>query len=411
MIIIFIIDSIYTSAKKLKELEEYENKKKQEKEERLKKQRSRSKLKPQYSIKQQSSVNNNNSNNKEASLDNKEEKNSYLNNLKTKYDNQLSNVNHINQKQLQHKQLKTKPSTSSVTNQNNNRRNLSKINRKNSPVNHTNNINSANNTSSTSKINVKGKSITPINRNNSNNRNPSQIKNKTRVVSNNKYSYNSNSNNKNNISKHDESHLSTYSNNNTNNTNNSNIQLTSKGLIENLNSKYANKRLNEKEMEFHKKSNKSIIKNAITSVCLGGNTNSICRNKILEVIDNCSCDSFVILFKDNIGRKVSYAMIIYYVDIIILFQDLRAIYTYNPSNCKVELLTCVIKSPIELEEHMIVSFYKYDNAKKEFKVLSEIKKFYQIVDAVSLKQIQNNYKYIYRYKYNIFGQFKYIFFV
>lgn len=83
------------------------------------------------------------------------------------------------------------------------------------------------------------------------------------------------------------------------------MQLASKNLIENSFTKFANKKLQEKDWEFNKKSNKKTIKNAINNVCLAGNTNFTCRTKILEVMDNCTCENYLILFKDNMGRKVS----------------------------------------------------------------------------------------------------------
>jgi hypothetical protein len=82
------------------------------------------------------------------------------------------------------------------------------------------------------------------------------------------------------------------------------MQLASKNLIENSFTKFANKKLQEKDWEFNKKSNKKTIKNAINNVCLAGNTNFTCRTKIIEVMDNCSCENYLILFKDNMGRKV-----------------------------------------------------------------------------------------------------------
>lgn len=76
--------------------------------------------------------------------------------------------------------------------------------------------------------------------------------------------------------------------------------------VENKLSKHANKKLREKDITFDKKSNKLNIKYAISSVCLAGAPNAESRNKILEFIDNCQCENFVILFKDIIGRFVSY---------------------------------------------------------------------------------------------------------
>lgn len=139
-------------------------------------------------------------------------------------------------------------------------------------------------------------------------------------------------------------------------------------FIENSKSKIANKFINEKEVDFSKKSNKQIIKNAIVNVCLAGITNSQVRTKVLEVIDSCKCENFIILFKDNVGRK-----------------DLKAVYTFNCD--KIELLTYTKDSPLSIENEAVKCFYKYDTSKKEFKELKNLKKFCHIVDAVSLSNI------------------------
>lgn len=76
--------------------------------------------------------------------------------------------------------------------------------------------------------------------------------------------------------------------------------------IENKISKEANKKLLEKEMLYNKKSNKNLVKSAISNICLAGNPNSECRAKVIQHIDDCNCDNFIILFKNNIGRFVSY---------------------------------------------------------------------------------------------------------
>lgn len=59
-----------------------------------------------------------------------------------------------------------------------------------------------------------------------------------------------------------------------------------------------------KNINYAKHSNKKIIKNAISTVCLAGESNRIYREKILEIIDKCPCENFIILFKGNIGRFV-----------------------------------------------------------------------------------------------------------
>ena len=99
------------------------------------------------------------------------------------------------------------------------------------------------------------------------------------------------------------------------------IPIGDKNLIENNHTKFANKKLHEKDYEFKQKTNKNIVKNAISCVCLAGNTNSVCRTKILEILENCNCDNFIMLFKDNIGRKVSFYLNQIFYNIILGFKS------------------------------------------------------------------------------------------
>ena len=59
-----------------------------------------------------------------------------------------------------------------------------------------------------------------------------------------------------------------------------------------------------KNFNYAKHSNKKIIKSAISTVCLAGESNRSYREKILEIIDKCPCENFIILFKGNFGRFV-----------------------------------------------------------------------------------------------------------
>ncbi len=138
----------------------------------------------------------------------------------------------------------------------------------------------------------------------------------------------------------------------------------------------ANKKV--KNVNFSKLSNKKTIKSAISNVCLGGEPNRVCREKILEIVEKCPCENFIILFKGNFGRFVS----------LILNQDLKAVYTFNPQTERTELLTCLQNSPIVLETKMVSNFYKYDNTQKDFRILQENKVLSLIVDAVTITTIK-----------------------
>jgi hypothetical protein len=64
----------------------------------------------------------------------------------------------------------------------------------------------------------------------------------------------------------------------------------------------ANKKL--KNINYNKLSNKKTIKSAINTICLAGEPNRTCREKILEIIEKCVCENYIILFKANYGRFV-----------------------------------------------------------------------------------------------------------
>ena len=65
----------------------------------------------------------------------------------------------------------------------------------------------------------------------------------------------------------------------------------------------ANKKI-KANVNFTKLTNKKFIKSAISNVCLAGEPNRVCREKILEIIEKCPCENFIILFKANLGRFV-----------------------------------------------------------------------------------------------------------
>lgn len=65
----------------------------------------------------------------------------------------------------------------------------------------------------------------------------------------------------------------------------------------------ANKKI-KNNVHYNKHSNKKTIKSAISTICLAGEPNRTCREKVLEIIDKCPCENFVILFKGNLGRYV-----------------------------------------------------------------------------------------------------------
>lgn len=84
----------------------------------------------------------------------------------------------------------------------------------------------------------------------------------------------------------------------------------------------ANKKI--RNINYAKHSNKKIIKTAISTVCLAGESNRSYREKILEIIDKCPCENFIILFKGNFGRFVNiffYKIINFTIIIFIIFKS------------------------------------------------------------------------------------------
>jgi hypothetical protein len=67
-------------------------------------------------------------------------------------------------------------------------------------------------------------------------------------------------------------------------------------------------------VNYNKYSNKKIIKSAISTICLAGETNRTFRNKILEIIDKCPCENYIILFKGDYGRyvRIKYLFLFFY---------------------------------------------------------------------------------------------------
>ena len=159
--------------------------------------------------------------------------------------------------------------------------------------------------------------------------------------------------------------LSNLTNNTTINSNYSHISTRIPVKITREQSKIANKKV--KNVKYNKMSNKNSIKKAIAEVCLAGIPNKDYREQILKIIDNCSCENYIILFR-NYGRF-----------------DLKAVYTYDVEKDYIELLTCINNAPDFLENEQIFKFYKFNVAKNQFSELNGIKNFSVIVDGICIK--------------------------
>lgn len=121
-----------------------------------------------------------------------------------------------------------------------------------------------------------------------------------------------------------------------------------------------------RNIKCNKMSNKAAIKKAIKEVCLAGPHYKESRDKILEIIDSCDSENYVILFRGNYG---------FY---------LRGVYTHDLQTGQIELLTCINNAPDFIDSSMIETYYKYNVSQNQFKELKGNKEFSVIVDGVTI---------------------------
>ncbi|OPJ67651.1 calmodulin-regulated spectrin-associated protein 1 isoform B [Patagioenas fasciata monilis] len=96
------------------------------------------------------------------------------------------------------------------------------------------------------------------------------------------------------------------------------------------------------------KSNKHIIHNAISHCCLAGKVNEPHKNSILEELEKCDANHYIILFRDA-GCQF------------------RALYCYYPDTEEIYKLTGT--GPKSITKKMIDKLYKYSSDRKQFNVI------------------------------------------
>ncbi|XP_007945130.1 calmodulin-regulated spectrin-associated protein 1 [Orycteropus afer afer] len=96
------------------------------------------------------------------------------------------------------------------------------------------------------------------------------------------------------------------------------------------------------------KSNKPIIHNAISHCCLAGKVNEPHKNSILEELDKCDANHYIILFRDA-GCQF------------------RALYCYYPDTEEIYKLTGT--GPKSVTKKMIDKLYKYSSDRKQFSLI------------------------------------------
>uniref|UniRef100_A0A8C4NGA3 Patronin n=2 Tax=Eptatretus burgeri TaxID=7764 RepID=A0A8C4NGA3_EPTBU len=93
------------------------------------------------------------------------------------------------------------------------------------------------------------------------------------------------------------------------------------------------------------KSNRHIMHNALSHCCLAGKVNEPLKNKVIEVLDACDANHFLILFRD-VGCQY------------------RALYSFLPESESIYRLSGV--GPKTITPDMIDGLYKYSSSRKQF---------------------------------------------
>ena len=125
---------------------------------------------------------------------------------------------------------------------------------------------------------------------------------------------------------------------------------------------------------YNKPSNRKIIKNAISQLCLAGEPNKSHREEVLNLIERLpEVNYFIIVFSDSIRR------------------DVRGLYSHDPNTSEVSKVFGPGYLPDFLDSTFITLFFRYDSGAKEFKPL-QCKDFIAATDAVCLKKIHKVYE-------------------
>ncbi|XP_078282411.1 calmodulin-regulated spectrin-associated protein 1-B isoform X3 [Rhinoraja longicauda] len=110
------------------------------------------------------------------------------------------------------------------------------------------------------------------------------------------------------------------------------------------------------------KSNKPIIHNAISHCCLAGKVNEPQKNSILEELEKCEANHYIILFRDAACQ-------------------FRSIYAYSPDSEESQKLTGT--GPKNINKKMIDKLYKYSSDRKLFSLIPT-KTMSVSVDAITI---------------------------
>ena len=125
---------------------------------------------------------------------------------------------------------------------------------------------------------------------------------------------------------------------------------------------------------FNKPSNRKIVKNAVSQVCLAGEPNRVHREEVLSLIERLvDVNYFIIVFSDSIRR------------------DVRGLYSHEPNTGEVSKVLGPAYLPDLLDASWVTSFFRYDSGAKEFKLL-QCRDFIVATDAVCIKKTHKVYE-------------------
>jgi Microtubule-binding calmodulin-regulated spectrin-associated len=128
------------------------------------------------------------------------------------------------------------------------------------------------------------------------------------------------------------------------------------------------------DLVYKKPSNRKIIKNAITQLCLAGDPNRVHREEVLNVLNlHKDVNYFIILFSEYTRR------------------DVRGLYKHDVNTSEVSKVFGPGYLPDLLDCSMVVAYFRYDSGAKEFKII-QCKDFITATDAVCLKKVQKVYE-------------------
>ena len=117
--------------------------------------------------------------------------------------------------------------------------------------------------------------------------------------------------------------------------------------------------------------NRKIVKNALTAICLSGDSHRIQREEATLILDSLQgVNYFIIVFKGNLGR-----------------QEFAGLYGLDPKSGLLHKLYGAQGYPEVVKQAMVQSCYRYDSSTRVFKLLPH-NRLSHAVDAVSILRLK-----------------------